>query len=368
MSTSTDSWNPLKLLETLTFFGEIPFVGNVRWLQQMLGATPNPQAPLAINMQPSSSVVLRAQDLSVVEPVRAVLSERGISTRAPLTLMDPALPDAASQRIVNTSAIVWVGTPGDEAHLSAEAEAIAPSVASEEYSLFGFDSTGAALAGEFWGAVDDVVMGGVSASGLSLLPGYARFSGTVSTANSGGFASVRTRNFEPPFNLADWQGLRLALRGDGQRYKVILRNSSNWDSAAYCVSVDTEADQWLSIDLPFSALKPTFRARTQPTAPPLNPSSVCSFQLMLSKFEYDGEKNLHFRPGTFSLDVRSIGVYRRAAAPLLVAIAASSAQATAYTTLLAQSGLAHQVVEMQDTQKLSDDISQILTAPSSHKS
>ena len=138
--------------------------------------------------------------------------------------------------------------------------------------------------------------------------------------------------------------MRLVVRGDGQRYKVILRNSNNWDSLAYCTSVDTEAEQWLGIDIPFAAMQATFRAITQSTAPPLNPSTVCSWQLMLSKFEYDGNQNPHFRPGAFSLDVRSLGVYRPSKAPVTILIASSPEQAATYTALLAQSGLAHQVL------------------------
>ena len=65
---------------------------------------------------------------------------------------------------------------------------------------------------------------------------------------------------------------------------------------------------------------------------------------MLSKFEYDGNQNPHFRAGAFSLDVRSLGVYRQATAPVTILIASSSEQAATYTTLLAQSGLAHQVL------------------------
>ncbi len=41
-----------------------------------------------------------------------------------------------------------------------------------------------------WGAVDDVVMGGVSESGLMKTIEGALFTGNVSTDNSGGFASV----------------------------------------------------------------------------------------------------------------------------------------------------------------------------------
>lgn len=97
-----------------------------------------------------------------------------------------------------------------------------------------------------WGPLDDVVMGGVSQSGLYRVRGagpagqdVAVFRGNVSVANNGGFASVRSRNWEPALDLGAYEGLRITLRGDGQRYKVILRCSEGWDSICYCLSVDT---------------------------------------------------------------------------------------------------------------------------------
>ncbi|NER81661.1 MAG: CIA30 family protein [Leptolyngbya sp. SIO1D8] len=359
MSSSNDFWNPLKFIETLTFFGEVPFVGNIRWLQQMLGVNPSLPAPLAVNMQPSVSVILKAQDSTAAETFQMLLRDRGVAVRSPRSPDDASQLDMASQ-IVNAQAILWMGVPGDETQLTTYVEALKTTFATEDYSLLDFSSAKTDAMRDCWGAVDDVVMGGVSTSGLNLLPDYGRFSGQVSTANSGGFASVRTRNFDPPFDLAAWQGVRLMWRGDGQRYKVILRNSHNWDSVAYCASVDTKAGQWVVTDIPFSAMKATFRARTQPTAPLLNPSSVCSFQLMLSKFEYDGEKNPHFSPGAFSLDVRSIGVYRKVSLPPLIAIAASPTQTADYTERLTQSELVHQVFEMGDQQNLPDTVVQML--------
>lgn len=348
MAQSSDRWNPLRLIDTLNFFGEVPFVGNIRWLQQMFGATSNPEAPEATAIRPEQEIVLLSEDGPEADSLKEIFQRQGIAVRSQLLPNDSPLPETDSNRIVNAKAVLWKGVAEDEECLAAQIDDLKHLPASEEYFLFDFRITDNAALREIWGAVDDVVMGGVSASGMSLLPGYARFSGNVSTANSGGFASVRTRNFEPPFNLQGWQGVRLVLRGDGQRYKVILRNSNNWDSLAYCHSVDTEPDQWIVVDIPFSALVPTFRAKTQPTAPPLDATSVCSFQLMLSKFEYDGDKNPHFRPGAFSLDVRSLGVYRTTSKPFFMTIADSPDQAETYTEMLAQSGLAHQILVKND--------------------
>ncbi|MFN9176005.1 MAG: CIA30 family protein, partial [Synechocystis sp.] len=77
-----------------------------------------------------------------------------------------------------------------------------------------------------WYSVDDGVMGGVSASQWRLLGDRALFTGNVSTANNGGFASVRSPNFEPPLDLAGAEGIQLRIQGDGKRYKFIARSES----------------------------------------------------------------------------------------------------------------------------------------------
>jgi Complex I intermediate-associated protein 30 (CIA30) len=160
-----------------------------------------------------------------------------------------------------------------------------------------------------WGALDDVVMGGVSNSTLLQEPEGARFTGNVSTSNSGGFASVRTRNFEPPLNLSGQLGLTLKVKGDGNRYKFLIRDADSWDSVAYAYSFDTVSEEWLEVRIPFAELVPVFRAKTVKDAPALNAANVRSLQMMLSKFEYDGELNPHFEPGSFTLLIQTIGKF-----------------------------------------------------------
>lgn len=188
-----------------------------------------------------------------------------------------------------------------------------------------------------WGALDDVVMGGASRSGFVLeasagesgAPAFV-FSGNVSTDNFGGFASVRTRNLEPPLDLSPYEGLELRLLGDGQRYKFILRPDANWDGIAYCCSFDTVPGEWQTVQLRFADFFPVFRARrlspaeaagsspsssgssTQPQAGALDPSAISSMQLMLSKFEYDGQLNPSFRRGAFRLPIANISAYMAA--------------------------------------------------------
>ena len=191
-----------------------------------------------------------------------------------------------------------------------------------EKLLFDFSQPSAQLK-QIWGAVDDVVMGGVSQSDIRLVEGTALFAGNVSTANSGGFASVRTRNFDPPLNLSGYEGVALRVRGDGKRYKFFIRTESRWDGVAYSYSFDTVANDWITIRVEFDKLIGVFRAKTLSDCPPIDPSKICSFQLMLSKFEYDGELNPKFSPGGFALQVESIKAYGGSMLPQFVLISSA---------------------------------------------
>jgi hypothetical protein len=171
-----------------------------------------------------------------------------------------------------------------------------------------------------WGAVDDVVMGGVSESGIRLLSGYALFSGNVSIDNSGGFASVRTRNFDPSLDLSNYRGIELRVKGDGQRYKIFIRTEATWDGLGYAYSFDTEPQEWTTVRVPFRDLVPIFRAKTVKDAQPIDLSQIRSLQLMLSKFEYDRQLNPHFSPGLFSLQIESISAYDGRVTPQLVLV------------------------------------------------
>lgn len=173
-----------------------------------------------------------------------------------------------------------------------------------------FDFTRPAEINSIWGALDDVVMGGVSASSFQLGDEAALFTGNVSTANSGGFASVRTRNFDPAIDLSSYQGIELQVKGDGNRYKFLMRDDDKWDSIAYSHSFDSVADQWIRVQIPFAELVPVFRAKTLSQADPIHSQNIRSLQLMLSKFEYDGALNPKFSPGTFRLEIRTIAAYR----------------------------------------------------------
>ena len=134
---------------------------------------------------------------------------------------------------------------------------------------------------EPWLPVHDGVMGGISRGGLQGTDeGTAVFSGELSLANNGGFASVR-RPVEGQ-GLARHDGLNLRVRGDGRTYQLRLRTDGRYDGVAYRALFATTADTWTTVSLPFSAFEPTFRGRILSGVPALDPDRVRQVALMLA--------------------------------------------------------------------------------------
>jgi hypothetical protein len=67
------------------------------------------------------------------------------------------------------------------------------------------------------------------------------------------FASVRTKNYQPALDLSMYDGIQLRVKGNGLRFKFILRSDANWDTTAYTHSFDTTDGVWETISIPFTA-------------------------------------------------------------------------------------------------------------------
>lgn len=57
------------------------------------------------------------------------------------------------------------------------------------------------------------------------------------------------QNFTVAEDLSAYDGLELRLKGDGRRYKLIVRTSRDWDTVGYTAGFDTVGGQWQSVCL-----------------------------------------------------------------------------------------------------------------------
>ena len=156
--------------------------------------------------------------------------------------------------------------------------------------------------GKNWEVVNDVVMGGLSDSEFSVTgSGTAVFKGTVSLENYGGFASVRS--LPTKYDLAAFDGILLAVKGDGKRYSFRVRLDDAYDGIAYQMPFMTKADEWITVKIPLKRLEATYRGRKVPNPPPMDPDKIRSIGFLISDKQ----------AGPFRLEIARIGAYSEGA-------------------------------------------------------
>jgi NADH dehydrogenase [ubiquinone] 1 alpha subcomplex assembly factor 1 len=125
-----------------------------------------------------------------------------------------------------------------------------------------------------WFPRNDGVMGGISSSRVQLRNGILVFSGRVRLENGGGFAGFRS--VAGQYNLRQFSGIRLRVRGDGKRYsfQVVTRRTM------YQTGFKTKPGTWLEVSIPFNTMQATLRGEPIRAAK-LDPSNIRSFGLIV---------------------------------------------------------------------------------------
>lgn len=172
--------------------------------------------------------------------------------------------------------------------------------------LFDFRTLDAAKS---WYSVNDTVMGGLSRSKMTISPlGYGVFSGHVSLANGGGFASVRAE-FKP-IDLSAYTGIYLDLDGSRvKQYKVNLKDIDTPQSTVYQAPMPAPSHQtfgldatsvlnWQRIEIAFNDFQPQCRGKPISRGA-INLSQLCSLGLVIGAQQ----------SGDFSLKIKAIGCY-----------------------------------------------------------
>ena len=175
----------------------------------------------------------------------------------------------------------------------AAAEPTQKRVESQSRSLFEFSGNQALSK---WQIVNDGVMGGRSSSRVELAPeGEMKFSGVLSLANNGGFASTRSRGSSLGLKRGDTIVLR--VKGDGRKYTFNAYVPRRRMAFSYRVEFKTKKDQWIDVRIPLDQLVATSFGRVVRGAR-LDPTEVNSVGILL------GDK----QPGSFQILVKSIEV------------------------------------------------------------
>lgn len=146
-----------------------------------------------------------------------------------------------------------------------------------------------------WKIVDDGVMGGLSQGHFVLSEaGHGVFYGDVSLENNGGFSSVRLDMKK--MEIVGFQKFVLRIKGDGKTYQLRVKSGS-WDYYSYIHNFETNGE-WQTIEVPFGAMKASFRGRL------LNKDPFPGEQLVELGFLVGNKKVEAFR-----LEIDSIAVH-----------------------------------------------------------
>lgn len=216
------------------------------------------------------------------------------SLAASLPVIHPTVSSAASAAAAEDRD----GVGAEEAEGAPQSEpADNPDAASRGPGLTLFDF---ADEGPAWNIVNDSVMGGLSTSRVIIDRSRERltFSGDVSLENNGGFASARSEWLR--YDLGDFDGIALRVRGDGHFYRFRVRTEALGPAISYTALFKTEAGVWQEIYIPFKDMVPLYRGFVVEEAGSLDSSSVRSFGLMVADEQV----------GAFELEVDWINAVR----------------------------------------------------------
>jgi NADH dehydrogenase [ubiquinone] 1 alpha subcomplex assembly factor 1 len=148
-----------------------------------------------------------------------------------------------------------------------------------------------------WPPIDDMVMGGVSRSEMRIENGRAVFAGVVSLDFGGGFASVRSS--PGSLDLSAFTGIEALLRGDGRRYKLVLKSDAGFDWVNWQAPFQTRCDERQMVRIPFQDLVSVYRGSRVSNAPPFDARRIANFGFLISDKQ----------AGPFRLEIERIVAY-----------------------------------------------------------
>lgn len=147
-----------------------------------------------------------------------------------------------------------------------------------------------------WVLINDSVMGGVSDSEMfrNTDNDTMLFTGNLSLANNGGFAS--TRSLIQLNSFDDDYRVKIKVKGDGRTYQLRFRPDRRMDGYAYSATFQTQAGNITEHEFSVDDFVPVWRGRLLRDVPSLSWQDIGQIGLMLA------DK----REGQFMLEVHKI--------------------------------------------------------------
>jgi NADH dehydrogenase [ubiquinone] 1 alpha subcomplex assembly factor 1 len=142
-------------------------------------------------------------------------------------------------------------------------------------------------------------MGGLSQGKVEkTASGTMHFSGKLSLKNNGGFSSLRMRGVQ--WNLEKWKVIELRVKGDGRSYgfRATTDQSFRGSRVSFTSNFQTIKDKWITVRVPFSAMKAGWRGRQLDRK--FNPAKISGLGVILAdKLEEP-----------FTLEIKSVSVWK----------------------------------------------------------
>ena len=154
-------------------------------------------------------------------------------------------------------------------------------------------------AGHQMNVVNDGVMGGLSQGAIEMTQNDSLlFKGNISLQNNGGFSSFRIAGKQ--WDLSAWKGIEILVKGDGRAYGLRATTDERFlrSSVSFTADFKTEEDQWVKLQIPFSAMKASWRGRKLDRN--FDPAQIKGLGIILADKQ----------AGKFALEIKSISAWK----------------------------------------------------------
>jgi NADH dehydrogenase [ubiquinone] 1 alpha subcomplex assembly factor 1 len=149
-----------------------------------------------------------------------------------------------------------------------------------------------------WQAFTDSVIGGKSLGAIkSSGQGVAVFDGTISLEH-GGFVMVRCPNGD--YDLHGCTGVEIRLRGDGKRYKFVVKTSPEDNGFEYLADIWTEKETLQTVRVSFDSFKANWQGINLIGWAKIDPAKIVSMGFMIANYQ----------EGPFRLEIESVKAWR----------------------------------------------------------